>query len=41
MRAIGACEVVAGVGDLVVLKSTGSEFRGFLQDEYTTLEPHG
>lgn len=39
VRADGACEVVAGVGDLVVLKSTGSEFRGFLQDEYTTLEP--
>ena len=30
-------EVVAGVEDLVVLKSTGSEFKGFLRDEYTTL----
>jgi urate oxidase len=29
--------VVSGVRDLVVLKSTGSEFRGFLTDEYTTL----
>ncbi len=30
--------VVSGLEDLVVLKSTGSEFRGFLRDEYTTLE---
>ena len=30
-------EVRAGVEDLVVLKSTGSEFKGFLRDEYTTL----
>jgi urate oxidase len=29
--------VVAGFSDLVVLKSTGSEFKGFLTDEYTTL----
>ncbi|MGZ4470346.1 MAG: factor-independent urate hydroxylase [Nocardioidaceae bacterium] len=29
--------VVSGVKDLVVLKSTGSEFHGFLEDEYTTL----
>ena len=29
--------VVSGLHDLVVLKSTGSEFRGFLEDEYTTL----
>ena len=29
--------VVSGLRDLVVLKSTGSEFRGFLVDEYTTL----
>lgn len=29
--------VVSGVRDLVVLKSTGSEFRGFLTDRYTTL----
>ncbi len=31
--------VVSGIKDLVVLKSTGSEFHGFFQDEYTTLEP--
>jgi urate oxidase len=30
--------VVSGIRDLVVLKSTGSEFRGFLKDRYTTLE---
>ena len=29
--------VVGGVKDLVLLKSTGSEFAGFLTDEYTTL----
>ena len=29
--------VVSGVKDLVVLKSTGSEFKGYLKDEYTTL----
>jgi urate oxidase len=29
--------VVSGVKDLVVLKSTGSEFAGFLRDKYTTL----
>ena len=29
--------VVSGMRDLVVLKSTGSEFAGFLVDEYTTL----
>jgi urate oxidase len=27
------------VTDLVLLKSSGSEFRGFLIEEYTTLEP--
>jgi urate oxidase len=27
----------SGLTDLVVLKSTGSEFKGFLRDEYTTL----
>lgn len=32
-----AAHVVAGLKDLVVLKSTGSEFTGFLVDEYTTL----
>jgi urate oxidase len=30
--------VVSGIKDLVVMKSTGSEFRGFLTDEYTTLQ---
>jgi urate oxidase len=29
--------VTAGLTDLVVLKSTGSEFKGFLKDEFTTL----
>ncbi len=29
--------VVSGLSDLVVLKSTGSEFTGFLRDRYTTL----
>jgi urate oxidase len=30
--------VTSGLKDLVVLKSTGSEFRGFLTDSYTTLQ---
>jgi len=30
--------VVSGISDLVVLKSTASEFKGFLKDEYTTLQ---
>jgi len=29
--------VVSGIKDLVVLNSTGSEFRGYAKDEYTTL----
>ncbi|RKR76018.1 factor-independent urate hydroxylase [Frondihabitans australicus] len=29
--------VIGGLKDLVLLKSTGSEFTGFLKDEYTTL----
>jgi len=29
--------VISGVKDLVVLKSTGSQFTGFLKDRYTTL----
>jgi urate oxidase len=29
--------VIAGLKDLVILKSTGSEFHGFLKDRYTTL----
>lgn len=30
--------VVSGFRDLVVLKSTASEFKGYLKDQYTTLE---
>lgn len=33
--------VVSGLRDLVVLKSTGSEFRGYLKDRYTTLPETG
>src|SRR5262249_16746507 len=33
----GGAWVVSGIRDLVLLKSTGSEFRGFYQDRYTTL----
>jgi urate oxidase len=33
----GRAWVVAGVADLALLKSTGSEFRGFARDRYTTL----
>jgi urate oxidase len=29
--------VISGIKDLIVLKSTGSEFAGFLKDRYTTL----
>jgi urate oxidase len=31
--------VVGGLKDLAILKSTGSEFAGFLTDRYTVLEP--
>lgn len=31
--------VTGGLKDLTLLKSTGSEFHGFLEDEYTVLEP--
>ena len=31
--------IIGGLKDLVLLKSTGSEFHGFLTDEYTRLEP--
>lgn len=37
----GAESVVSGLRDLVVLNTTGSEFHGFVQDEYTTLAPTG
>ena len=30
--------VVSGLADVVLLKSTGSEFKGYLKDEYTTLQ---
>jgi urate oxidase len=30
--------VVSGLTDLILLKSTGSEFRGYPKDRYTTLE---
>jgi urate oxidase len=41
--AVAICEaggewVVSGITDLVVLKSTGSEFSGYIRDRYTTLE---
>jgi urate oxidase len=35
----GAETLVSGLKDLVVLKSTGSEFHDFLVDDYTTLVP--
>lgn len=35
----GGLWVTGGLKDLVVLKSSGSEFHGFLEDEYTVLEP--
>ena len=31
--------VVGGLKDFIILKSTGSEFAGFLKDEYTILQP--
>lgn len=34
----GAAWAAAGLSDLLVLKSAGSEFRGFERDRYTTLE---
>ena len=33
-----AVRVVSGVKDLVIMKTTGSEFHGFLKDRYTTLQ---
>src|SRR5215469_9190265 len=38
-HADGGSEVVAGVTDLVLLKSSRSHFRGFHVEEYTTLDP--
>jgi urate oxidase len=37
----GAAWAAAGLADLLVLKSAGSEFRGFERDRYTTLEETG
>lgn len=37
----GGTRVLAGLRDLVVLKSTGSEFSGFPRDRYTTLAETG
>jgi urate oxidase len=31
--------VIGGIKDLTILKSTGSEFHGFMQDPFTVLEP--
>ena len=35
----GRALVVSGIRDLVLLKTTDSEFHGFLSDRYTTLKP--
>jgi urate oxidase len=35
----GGVWVTGGLKDLVILKSTGSEFHGFLEDDFTVLEP--
>ncbi|SEG84435.1 urate oxidase [Nonomuraea solani] len=35
----GRSTVVSGLKDLVVLNSTGSEFHGYIVDDYTTLQP--
>jgi urate oxidase len=40
-RERGGAWVVAGLADLLVLKTTGSGFEGFLKDRYTTLEETG
>ena len=37
VEAAAGSAVELGLTDLVVLKSTGSEFKGFLHDQYTTL----
>ncbi|WP_265447122.1 factor-independent urate hydroxylase [Flexivirga meconopsidis] len=38
-RSEGESTVVSGLKDLTVLKTTDSEFHGFYQDKYTTLQP--
>ncbi|MFI7634762.1 factor-independent urate hydroxylase [Nonomuraea sp. NPDC049400] len=35
----GRATVVSGLKDLVVMNTTGSEFHGYIVDEYTTLQP--
>jgi len=35
----GGTWITGGFKDLVILKSTGSEFHGFLEDKFTVLEP--
>ncbi|MCF6475446.1 urate oxidase [Nonomuraea sp. MG754425] len=35
----GRSTVLSGLKDLVVMNSTGSEFHGYIVDEYTTLQP--
>ncbi|MEO3813881.1 factor-independent urate hydroxylase [Sphaerisporangium sp. B11E5] len=35
----GTTSVVSGLRDLVLLNTTGSEFHGFAEDRYTTLQP--
>jgi urate oxidase len=39
VNAEGGEWVVGGLKDMVILKSTGSEFAGYLKDKYTILEP--
>ncbi|HWC23998.1 MAG TPA: urate oxidase [Flexivirga sp.] len=38
-RTADSSSVVSGLKDLTVLKTTDSEFHGFYQDKYTTLQP--
>jgi urate oxidase len=34
----GATSILSGIDNLVILKTTGSAFRGYIHDEYTTLK---
>ncbi|MEU2513404.1 factor-independent urate hydroxylase [Streptomyces syringium] len=36
-----AWQIVSGLGDLVVMNTTDSEFRGYVKDRYTTLQETG
>jgi len=38
-KAAPAARIAAGLKDLLLLKTTGSAFEGFIQDDYTTLLP--